>query len=177
LFALEVFKEFLKISGYDFYLVFTGIFEEENIYYRQLIETIRKNKLQEKVIITGYLSTPNFKILLSNAQLCLIPSLYEGFCLPVLEAFFSEVPVVGPQVGAIPEVVDKAGYLIDSFDYKEFAVVMKKIIEDKNLKKELVRKGKERLKFFDWRITAQKTLDIYRLCLLSKTERLFNLRG
>jgi len=177
LFALDVFKEFLKISGYDFYLVFTGIFEEENIYYKQLIETIRKNKLQEKVIITGYLSTPEFKILLSNAQLCLIPSLYEGFCLPVLEAFFSEIPVVSSEAGAIPEVADKAGYLINSFNHKEFAVVMKKIIEDKNLKKELARKGKERLKFFDWRITAQKTLNIYKLCLLSKTERAFNLRG
>jgi len=163
LFALDVFKEFLKISGYDFYLVFTGIFEEENIYYKQLREAIRKNELQEKVIITGYLSTSEFKTLLSNAQLCLIPSLYEGFCLPILEAFSSEVPVVSSKVGAVPEVADKAGYLINSFNHKEFAIVMKKIIEDKNLKKELVKRGKERLKFFDWKLTAQKTLEVYKL--------------
>ena len=168
LFALDVFREFLKISGYDFYLVFTGIFEKEAIYYKRLIETIRKNKLQEKVIIIGYLSTPEFKTLLSNAQLCLIPSLYEGFCLPILEAFFSGIPVVSSKVGAIPEVVDKAGCLMDSFNQKEFAVVVKKITDDKNLREELVKKGKERLEFFDWKFTVQKTLEVYRLCFSYK---------
>ena len=168
LFALDVFREFLKISGYDFYLVFTGIFEKEAIYYKRLIEAIRKNKLQEKVIIIGYLSTPEFKTLLSNAQLCLIPSLYEGFCLPILEAFFSGIPVVSSKVGAIPEVVDKAGCLMDSFNQKEFAVVVKKITDDKNLREELVKKGKERLEFFDWKFTVQKTLEVYRLCFSYK---------
>jgi len=165
IFALEGFNEFLKRDKYDFCLVYTGNFYDRSNEYRNLIRRIKELGLQSKIIITGWIPTLELKVLLMNAKISLIPSLYEGFGLPILESFSSGVPVITTDRGAIPEIASGAAVLVNPFDYKYLAAKIEELIKCEDLRVELIEKGKQRVKDFNWRKTAQSTLDVYRTLL------------
>jgi len=165
LLVLRGFHEFLKISNQDFYLVYTGNFYKDGKEYKNLIEKIRMRGLENRVIVTGWVPTQDLKVLLSYATISVIPSLYEGFGLPILESFACRVPVIATKRGAIPEVAQDAAVLIEPTDYKNLASQIRMLIEDEGRRKYYVTKGRERLGLFDWRKAAEETLKIYKQLL------------
>ena len=162
IFVLEGFNELLKREYHNFKLVYTGNFYPENNQYRNLQGKIRELRLEKKVIITGWIPQEDLIVLLSNAKISIIPSLYEGFCLPVLESFACGIPVIATNRGSIPEVTAEAAILIEPVKYHILADKIELLLKSEILIKNLVEKGKERLNFFCWRKTAYETLAIYK---------------
>lgn len=98
----------------------------------------------------------------SHALCFVFPSLYEGFGLPLLEAFACDCPVVCSRSSSLPEVADDAAVFFDAHDVDDIADKITSVIESEALRDDLKIKGRERLKFFDWKKAAMQTLDCYR---------------
>lgn len=88
-------------------------------------------------------------------------SLYEGFGLPVLEAFAASVPVITSNCSSMPEVAGKAAILVDPWDAEEIAEAVNELASSKERRDEIIRAGRRRLKDFSWTATAKKTVEVY----------------
>ncbi len=88
--------------------------------------------------------------LINTCQGLIIASLWEGFGLPALESMACNTPVIASNSGALPEVIDDAGLLINPKKPIEIAYAMKQLIDDSGLKSQLVERGKNRLKLYSW---------------------------
>jgi len=82
-------------------------------------------------------------------------SYFEGFGIPILEAFSAGVPVITSNVTSMPEVAGDAAILVDPFDINDIAEAMNNITENESLRKDLIQKGYERRKKFSWDQSAK----------------------
>lgn len=110
------------------------------------------------VIYTGYLPDEDVLGLIKGASAFVYTSLYEGFGLPILISFRHKIPVVTSRTSSLPEVAGNAAVLVDPKDEKSIA---EGIAEAIHQKQQLVSKGVEQLKKFEWDGVARKTLDVY----------------
>ena len=100
---------------------------------------------------------PNFY---KNAEMFVLPSLYEGFGLPVLEAMKYGCAVITSNVSSLPEAGGDAALYIDPNNVDDIASKMRKLLEDENLRKELIVKGKKQIEKFSWEKAAKETLAV-----------------
>lgn len=107
-----------------------------------------------------WIGTEEKLILLQNCEAFVFPSLYEGFGLPILEAFAAEAPVITSGAASMPEVARDAAVFVDPQDAHDIAAAMEKIAKNSGLRQELAQKGKNRLADFSWEKCAGKTLEI-----------------
>lgn len=117
---------------------------------------------RDDIIFTGYVKDDDAYTLYSNALAFCLPSLYEGFGLPILEAMKCGCPVITSDCSSTAEVAGEAGVLVDPLNVTQIADAMKRIYTDESFRKELVEKGHAREKEFSWGTAAEKTLEIYR---------------
>lgn len=103
--------------------------------------------------------------LYTNALAFIFPSLYEGFGIPVLEAFSCDCPVLLSNQSSLPEVGGDAAIYFNPTDQLSLHQALEKVIGDGNVREELKLKGRERLKDFSWEKTAIKTVDLYKSVL------------
>lgn len=101
----------------------------------------------------------------SGAMCFVFPSEYEGFGIPVLEAFACGCPVVCAEASSLPEVAGDSAVYFNPLNIDDMAGKILAVIEDENLRGELRNSGRERLKLFDWNKTARETLECYELAL------------
>lgn len=114
------------------------------------------------VIFTGYVPTSQLVNLLAGAEAFIYPSLYEGFGLPLLEAFYHQVPVVCSQTSSLPEVAGEAAILVDPYSEEALADGVSQALKKRS---QLVASGRKRLTKFSWEKTAAQTLALYKsLC-------------
>lgn len=99
--------------------------------------------------------------LYANAEAFIYPSLYEGFGLPVLEAFYNNCPVIMSNTSSLPEVGGDAVYYFDPASEQSMRNAIEEVISNKHLQNELKLKGSERLKLFDFDVTLAKTINVY----------------
>lgn len=99
--------------------------------------------------------------LYSNALLFVFPSLYEGFGMPILEAFANNCPVCLSNTSCFPEIAGNAGAYFDPYDQESILFAVKNIINNNSYAEELVLAGQERLKSFSWEKTAKETICSY----------------
>jgi len=130
--------------------------------HSELVRMVRKLGMGHEVIFTGYLSHHQMPLLYQAADLFVFPSLYEGFGLPILESMACGTPVVSSNAASLPEVVDEAGILVDPYHVNEMAGAMYRVLSDKSLAQDLIKKGLEQSKKFSWIQTAEQTLAIYK---------------
>ncbi len=100
-------------------------------------------------------------VIYKKALAFVFPSLYEGFGIPVLEAFASGCPLIVSNCSSLPEVAGGAAVYIDPLSGASIKNAVERVINDESVRGELRLRGYEQLKKFSWRITAQKTREIY----------------
>jgi glycosyltransferase involved in cell wall biosynthesis len=113
--------------------------------------------VRERVVRTGYVADDAKRALLQGATALAYPSWYEGFGLPILEAFAAGVPVLTSKVSSMPEVAGEAAVLVDPGDPGAIADGLRWLLQDEALRDRLRTAGRERLGAFTWGATARAT--------------------
>ncbi len=137
-------------------------FDKENAWNQDLITIQGLIKSDKRIITVGFVSTEELVLLYNTATVFVIPSLYEGFGLPILDAFLVGCPVITSNVSSMPEVGGKAALYANPLDVDDIRGKLKEILEDKYLREELVKKGFEQVKKFSWEKCANETAQVYR---------------
>ncbi|OHE57175.1 MAG: hypothetical protein A2Z47_00305 [Thermodesulfovibrio sp. RBG_19FT_COMBO_42_12] len=109
----------------------------------------------------GYISEDDLPSVYSLAEVFLFPSIWEGFGLPALEAMACGTPVVTSNTSSLPEVVGKAGIMVDPKDTTSIAEALHRILNNRAIREELSEKGIKEAKKFSWRMSAEKLLKVF----------------
>src|SRR5207244_1382600 len=120
------------------------------------LERIGRPPLAGRVRHLGYVEPSRVEHLYAGARMLVLPSLEEGFGIPVLEAMTAGVPVVASDRGALPEVLGRAGLLIDPEDAGDLADAMSRLLKDDSLAARCVAEGLARASHFRWDVTADR---------------------
>ena len=115
----------------------------------------------DRVRILGFVDEGDLPALYRNAALFTLPSLYEGFGLPVLEAMACGVPVVCSNASSLPEVAGEAGLLVDPLDADGLTGAMRRVLEDSGLRREMIARGVAQAARFTWERAARQLLDVF----------------
>jgi glycosyltransferase involved in cell wall biosynthesis len=113
-------------------------------------------------VYTGFVSDQELTALYQCASLYLAPSRHEGFGIPLLEAWACGCPVVCSSGGALPEVAADAAMVMESWEAKDWATAIAALLADSSKLEAFRQRGRERLKRFSWKDTAEKTVAVYR---------------
>ncbi len=125
-------------------------------------EYISISKLEHDVIRLGHVSSSELRSLYKNAKLLIYPSLYEGFGIPIIEAFSSGCPVITSNSGAMKEIAGDAAALVDQFDIDDIAEKILHILANNNFRQRLIDRGLNRSKMFTWNNCANNTVTVYK---------------
>ena len=128
---------------------------------QQIQEQVKELKLSKDVVFTGYVIGDELVPLFRGAEFFIMPSLYEGFGMTVLEAFATETPTILSKIPTLEEVGDGGAYFVDPMNVGEMAEALEKFATDEQFRKSYCQKGLERARMFDWEKTARETLAIY----------------
>lgn len=154
---LEAFAQFLSKTQQecDLYLVGGNYWLDPAI-----DETIEKLSLKNRVKSLGVVTDETLASLYRGAWALVVPSLWEGFCLPVTEAMASGCPVIVSGSGSLPEITGDAGIIVRGNAPEAYASAMKRMATDKAFRKECAKKGLKQSKLFSWETMAQKVFEI-----------------
>lgn len=125
----------------------------------EIYELPKKLGIENQVKFLGYVPDEKLPALYSGAKAFLFPSLFEGFGIPILEAFASGCPVLTSNISSMPEVAGNAAVLVDPYSVDDIAQGMEKIT-DKKLSYSFIKKGQSQVKKFSWEKAAKKTLQV-----------------
>jgi glycosyltransferase involved in cell wall biosynthesis len=115
-----------------------------------------------RVIFPGMLADSDLALLIKGASLVVVPSLYEGFCLPMVEAMACGAPTVVSNTSCLPEISGNALSYFDPGSVDEIAVQMQSVLLDHERSEQLRKRGLERVREFSWERCARETLRVLR---------------
>jgi glycosyltransferase involved in cell wall biosynthesis len=130
--------------------------------YEQVHARISELNLGNKVRFIGEVPGGRLVRLYQGARIFALPSVYEGFGLPALEAMACGVPVIASTGGSLPEVVGTAGILIDPHDVDGWANALERLLLDPQEEKRLREAGSQQAANFSWNKAASQTWELYR---------------
>jgi alpha-1,3-rhamnosyl/mannosyltransferase len=107
-----------------------------------------------------YIPQRDIYAILQSSLAVVYPSLYEGFGLPILEAFASEVPIITSNVTSIPEVAFGASIMVDPYSIEDISNAMRNMATDDYLRVKLVEAGKRKVVKYKWGTVAKKHLEV-----------------
>ncbi len=136
-------------------------FDRTNPWNQDLVKVQKLAESNKKIIRVGFVDTPDLVNLYNIASVFVMPSLYEGFGLPVLEAMASGCPVVTTKEGSIPEVAGDAVYYVDPYNTDSIKEGVLQVFSNQKLAEDLSKKGLARAKKFSWKKTAEETAAVY----------------
>ncbi|MCF6288419.1 MAG: glycosyltransferase family 4 protein [Proteobacteria bacterium] len=117
------------------------------------------------IITLGYIDYKDLPYIYAGAQGFALPSFYEGFGLPILEAMAAGTPVLTSTSSSLPEVADGAAILVNAYDIEDISAGLKKLIEDKQWQKQAIAKGLARAKRYTWEHCINNTVKVYQKIL------------
>ncbi len=120
------------------------------------------------IIFTGYAEDDDLPALYRQASLLVYPSIFEGFGLPPVEAMACGTPVVASNAGSLPEICGEAARLVNPLDEESISAGILEVLVDESLRARLRAAGIKQARRYDWRMTAIKTLELYREACTSK---------
>ncbi len=157
---LRTLKSFAAIANKtDCHLVFTGNGGSE---LKRIENYIAQHQLQSKVHIVKNIAAADMPLVYRAAKAVIYPSINEGFGLPVLEAFASNVPVITTAGKCFAEVAGDAAVFVDPLSENDIAKAMTEVLENNSLREKLITAGNARLPMFSSQKLATGTMNIYK---------------
>ncbi len=126
-----------------------------------------RSGLADAAHFVGWIDEHDLAVLYSHAGVLVLPSLYEGFGLPVLEAMACGAPVVCSNAGPLPEVAGDAAVMLEPADPSAWAQAIRAVLTNPRRAQDLRARGLRRAAQFSWHATAEATRDVYREALLA----------
>lgn len=148
-------EAFSLLKEFDGQLVIVG---KRGWLYESILSAPNRYGVEDRVVFLDFVPDEELPSLYKNAVCFALPSLYEGFGLPVLEAMAYECPVVISNVSSLPEIAGEAGIYVDPNDVESIADGLRKAITEDNTKR--IQQGLKRVQLFSWETAAKQTLDI-----------------
>lgn len=130
-------------------------------YDPKIDEVISRLNLQNAVIFPGYIDEEDKPILFKLSHIFVFPSLYEGFGIPILEAMSRGTPVIASDIPGLREVGEKAVLYFNPRDLASLKNVLYNSFVDNDSRKKLIESGLKRSRFFSWKNTAEKIINVY----------------
>jgi len=162
----QAFEEFKKATTNPIQLVLTGKIdknEPEVIAEMERINNLAMKQFNsEAILTTGYIDEEELPIAYAGAQICVIPSLSEGFGWPPLEAMACGTPVIASKISCIPEILGDAPYYFDPYKVDQIEKAISTVLGDEKVRKDLTEKGLKQVQKYNWAETAKETLEVYK---------------
>lgn len=136
-------------------------YDKSNPWNQDLVQTQKLISESDNVKTLGFVPTDDLVLLYNTASAFIMPSLYEGFGLPILEAMQSGCPVITTKEGSIPEVAGNAALYVDVKDTESIVDGLSQVFENQKLQSDLSTRGILQAKKFSWKKTAEKTIESY----------------
>lgn len=144
-----------KLPG-DVKLVFTGDPDPALMACAQSLGGI------DQVVFSGRVNEEALAALYRGALMLLFPSFYEGFGLPIVEAFASGIPVISSSVTSMPEISGQAALLVDPHAHEELSGAIRRLHDDEVLRQQLIERGFDRVASYSWEAVAARVRDAIR---------------
>ncbi|MCX6105548.1 MAG: glycosyltransferase family 1 protein [Proteobacteria bacterium] len=122
---------------------------------------LKVKKFKDDILFKGFVNDEMLRTYYRRASLFVYPSLYEGFGLPPLEAMASGVPVVTTLTSSLPEVVGDAALMVSPYNVEQLAETMATVLTNPQIREDLIAKGREQVRKFNWYRVARNTLAVY----------------
>jgi glycosyltransferase involved in cell wall biosynthesis len=151
-------EAFAQLDDADLHLVIVG---GKGWLYEDVFAAVRERGLENRVLLPGYVDDVELPALYNLATVFALPSLYEGFGIPPLEAMACGTPVVVSDNSSLPEVVGDAGLLVDARDSSALAGALDRLLSDDALRQALSEAGRTRAATHTWRRSAAQLLATY----------------
>ncbi len=129
--------------------------------YDDIFARVENLGLQGQVLFPGFVADEDLPVLYNLADIFVLPSLYEGFGLPPLEAMACGTPVITSNASSLPEVVGEAGVTVEPTDVEGLSEAVRRLLEDAELRRELAQRGLARAREFTWERAARQLLEVY----------------
>ena len=126
--------------------------------YEEILSAPEKFNVTDKVVFLDYISDTELPNFYRKAEVFVLPSLYEGFGLPVLEAMRYGCPVITSNVSSLPEAGGDAAQYFEPENVKDINNTIEKVLTDKILREKMVERGREHYKKFTWEKAAKEVL-------------------
>lgn len=159
---IEAFSRFLKANKQRFGEIDLVIVGKKGWLYEEILAAPAKFGISDRVKLLDFVPDEDLGILYENALCFALPSLYEGFGLPVLEAMAKKIPVIVSRVSSLPEIAGKAGVYVDPENVDSITKGLLAAIRERNLMQGRwrIKKGLEQVSKFTWEAAAKKTLEV-----------------
>jgi glycosyltransferase involved in cell wall biosynthesis len=128
--------------------------------YEEVQKEIAASPYRQDIFEPGWVSSEDLPVLLQSARAFVFLSWYEGFGIPLLEAFQSQVPVLSSDRSCLPEVGGNACLFVDPSKETEICDALYAILTNEDMRKSLVEKGAKRVQEFSWKKSAKMSLDV-----------------
>ncbi|MBA7667497.1 D-inositol 3-phosphate glycosyltransferase [subsurface metagenome] len=128
---------------------------------KHTLRVINELNILGDVVFTDYVPQEDLPAYYSGAECLILPSFYEGFGFPPLEAMACGCPVIVSNRASLPEVTGEAAIKVDPYDTNGLASALEVVLTDDSLKRELVSKGLEHARQFSWEKAARETMAVY----------------
>lgn len=156
--VIQAYARAHQLADFDAPLVCVGDRTAAQFKLRQRAEQLG---VGDKVRLLGHVAQEALPALYQGAMLFLYPTLYEGFGLPVVEAMASGTPVLTSNTSALKEVGGSHAHLVDPLDTERMAKAIARLMTDDDYRASLADKGLARSRDFHWRLTAERTREVY----------------
>jgi glycosyltransferase involved in cell wall biosynthesis len=155
---IEAYHRLVQESGIEHKLVLVG---ETLFLADEIFETIKKRKLEDRIVLTGRRPHGDLPALYSGADVFVFPTLSEGFGLPPLEAQACGTPVAAARVSSVPEVVGDAAEMFDPYDIDDMAGAILRCISGEQTRRTLRERGLINARRFSWDNMARELIASY----------------
>jgi len=130
-------------------------------YFYQRLKTFIEEKAIKNINLTGYIPDYDLDVIFHNAIVYVWPSLYEGFGLPPLEAMAKGTAVISSEHPCMREILGDAVIYFNGLEKQSMEQTMERMLKEKGLRENLIKKGYEQIKKYSWKKMAQETQVIY----------------
>jgi len=138
---------------------------DTNPWNRDLVVVQNKIKNNPLFFPIGFVSNEDLVLLYNCATFLIMPSLYEGFGLPILEAMKCGCPVVTTKEGSIPEIAGDSAFYVDAYSVANISEGVRKVFDSEIVRQDLSKKGLVQASKFSWEKTAEETVKVYEACI------------